>query len=165
MATGRHSEMMMRYFNTDCFDKVRNVLVLVMLMVVLSCDRDLSDDQIPFASFGTISINLNLPEYQKLRTSGNTYINSGGVRGIILYQANPTTFIAYERNCSYRPNEACSTVEVHASNLYMFDPCCNSTFDFATGTPTSGAAWRPLRTYETQLSGSILTITDRVIEN
>lgn len=154
------------YFIRTFPGAVRRFIFILMLFIVLfsfGCDRDLSDDQIPFVSFGTVTINLNLPEYQKLRTSGNIYIQEG-VRGIIIYQANPNTYIAYERNCSYRPNEACATVEVHTSNLYMVDHCCSTTFDFATGSPTSGPGWRPLRKYETLLSGAVLTVTDRVIE-
>jgi nitrite reductase/ring-hydroxylating ferredoxin subunit len=141
-----------------------SIAVVLSIVIIPSCDRDLSDDQIPFASFGAITINLNLPEYQKLRTQGNIYLNSGGIRGIILYQVNSSTYVAYERNCSYQPNEACATVDVHTSNLYLQDPCCGSTFDFATGNPTSGVAWRPLRKYETFISGTQLTITDTVID-
>ncbi|MFZ6012485.1 MAG: hypothetical protein ACOYXT_19235, partial [Bacteroidota bacterium] len=89
--------------------------------------------------------------------------SEGGVQGIIVYRINASSYVAYERNCSYHPNDACVTVEVHPSNLYMYDPCCSSSFDFSTGQPTGGPAWRPLRQYETSLSGSNLTITDEII--
>ena len=133
-----------------------------LLTLFTTCKPDLSDDPIPYQPFSPITINLNLPEYQSLRSNGWTYVE-GGVRGIILYRKDQSTYMAYERNCSFQPNEACATVDVHISNLYMTDPCCNSTFEFATGQPTGGAAWRPLRQYETLLSGSNLTITDFII--
>jgi hypothetical protein len=132
-------------------------------LIIVACQPDLSDDPIPLASFSPYSININLPEYQDLRTKGFMALDDIGVRGVILFQVSPTVYHAYERNCSYHPNDACATVNVHISNLYMTDPCCNSTFDFANGNPTGGPAWRPLRQYETSFSGSLLTITEVVI--
>lgn len=128
-----------------------------------SCTPELTDDPIPFRPFNVFTINLTLPEYQSLRTDGGWKYLDGGVRGIILYRQNPSTYHAYERNCSFQPNNACATVNVHTSNLYMEDPCCNSSFNLSTGTPTGGPAWRPLNEYETILDGSNLTITDNII--
>jgi hypothetical protein len=145
-------------------------IVLSMLAGYSSCSPQLTDAAIPYQPFGEVHINLNLPEYQSLRTDGGwKYLDkvSGitvGVRGIILYRLSASTYIAYERNCSFHPNDACATVEVHSSNLYMQDTCCGSAFSLATGSPTGGAAWRPLRRYETLLTSSELTITDVVVE-
>lgn len=136
---------------------------VLILFIFSGCSSDLSDDSIPYVSFQDIVINLNLPEYNTLKTTGHQYINSGGVKGIIVHQVNSSLYYAFERNCSYQPNNVCSTVEIHSSNLYMHDPCCGSTFSF-NGEVTGGVAWRPLRRYETILNGSTLTITDSVIE-
>lgn len=141
------------------------LIVIVTMFTFTSCDPDLSDDPIRVQAFSPVFINLNLPEYNSLRPIGGyKYIDDVGVRGVILYHKDITTYIAYERNCSYQPSSACATVEVHNSNLYMVDHCCNSTFDLQTGSPTGGPAWRPLLKYETLVSGSELTITDTVIE-
>lgn len=91
------------------------------------------------------------------------YLNDGGVRGIILYRKSNSTYIAYERNCSFHPGDACATVDVDISGLYMIDHCCNSTFCFSSGEPTGGIAWRPLRKYATMLDTNLLTITDEII--
>ncbi|NJM25436.1 MAG: hypothetical protein HC859_08055 [Bacteroidia bacterium] len=53
-------------------------------------------------------------------------------------------------------------MEVHATTLFMFDPCCGSNFNF-NGEPTSGPAWRELRQYYADLDGFDLTITDDVL--
>lgn len=135
----------------------------ISVVLLTACSRDLSDDPIPIISFADVVINLSLPAYAGLRTDGgHAELNTGGVRGIILYRVNSSTYRAYERNCSFRPNEACATVNVHSSGLFMIDPCCNSSFNFEDGLPTGGSAWRPLNKYRTQLDGSILTITDEV---
>jgi nitrite reductase/ring-hydroxylating ferredoxin subunit len=136
---------------------------LVIITLLTNCQPDLSDDPIPIDNFSPLTFNVNLPEYQDLRTKGFKELNDIGVRGVIVYRVNATTYHTYERNCSYQPNEACATVNVHTSNLYMTDPCCNSTFDFATGNPTGGPAWRALRQYDTSFSGNEITITDIII--
>lgn len=145
---------------------MRKIIIWIFVLgCTTGCEPDLTDDAIPWQPFDVISINLNLPEYINLKMDGNyQYLNDGGVRGIILYYAGNSNYLAYERNCSYQPNSACATVEVHASTLFMFCPCCNSNFDLATGFPTGGIAWRPLRKYATSLNGSTLTITDEIVE-
>ena len=137
----------------------------LILFGLLGCTRDLSDDPIPIIPFVDVVINLSLPEYLALQTNGGSKeLSAGGVRGIIVYRINASSYIAYERNCSYRPNEACATVNVHSSGLFMIDPCCSSNFSFTDGTPTGGPAWRPLQRYRTQLSGTTLTISDEIID-
>ena len=135
-----------------------------LLIGLAGCSGDRIDDPIPVQPFPDITINLSLPAYASLQVDGGyKYINDGGVRGIILYRLNSTTYMAYERNCSYRPNESCSTVEVHSSGLFMHDPCCTSMFGLADGYPTGGPAWRPLVQYETITSVGQVTITDEIL--
>jgi nitrite reductase/ring-hydroxylating ferredoxin subunit len=135
-------------------------------LVFLSCEPNLVDDPIPFVVFDDVVINLSFPAYINLNKDGGfKEVNDqgAGVRGVILYRQSPTVYFAYEKNCSYTPNEACSTVEVHSSGLFMIDPCCTSSFNFSDGMPTGGPAWRPLRKYSTQVNGTVLTITDEII--
>lgn len=141
-------------------------MVFISLVAMFTgCEPDLQDDAIPWQPFDVINLNLNLPEYINLRMDGQyAYVNDGGVRGLIIYHPSGSTYMAYERNCSFQPNSACATVEVHVSTLYIHCPCCSSTFDFATGFPTGGPAWRPLRQYRTSLNGTTLTITDEIVE-
>ena len=141
------------------------LMYMVVLVAVAGCQPDLEDDAIPWQPFDVVYLNLNLPAYLDLmRVGGYTYLDDPGVRGIVVYRQSASNYFAYERNCSFQPNTACATVEVHVSTLYMFCACCSSSFDFNTGLPTGGPAWRPLRRYETSLSGSTLTITDQIIE-
>lgn len=137
---------------------------LLTLLIITACGRDLSDDPIPYQPFLDFVIDLNLPEYISLKSDGGyKEINTIGVRGVIVYRENSSTYRAFERNCSFRPNEACATVNVHNSGLFMTDPCCGSDFSFTNGSPTGGPAYRPLVRYQTQLSGLTLTISDLVI--
>jgi len=140
--------------------KISNYLFIVFLV---GCSPYRSDDPVPYIPFVDIVINLNLPEFISLRSDGGYKQIDGGVRGIIVYRVNSSTFMAYERNCSFRPNEACATVNVHTSGLFMEDPCCGSSFNFSDGNPSGGPAWRPLVAYRTQLDGVTLTVSSEVI--
>jgi hypothetical protein len=146
-------------------NQILNALCLIVLTQIVSCKPDLTDEPIPYVGFGTIYMNLNLPENTDLRTDGGfKYYDDAGVRGLIIYRQSASSYIVYERNCSYQPNQACATVNVHVSRFYMEDPCCGSTFDFTTGNPTGGVAWRPLRRYFSTVNGSDLTITDETLD-
>jgi nitrite reductase/ring-hydroxylating ferredoxin subunit len=135
--------------------------LLISLLLIVSFHRV----QAQYASFPEIVINLSLPDYSNLKFDGGfKEINDMGTRGILIYRLNATTYIAWDRNCSYHPYEAdCSTVEPDLSRLFLKDPCCHSTFNVTDGMPTGGPASRPLIRYRTELTGSVLTITDEII--
>jgi len=136
-------------------------ILSTIFLLSLACAPDMGDDAIPVVAFPDIIINTLLPEYASLQSKGYQYINDGGVRGIFLYRVNSSTYYAFERNCSYHPNDACATVDVDASGLFLKDSCCGSTFDLS-GNPTGGPAFRPLRKYANFVSGSEITITDQI---
>jgi hypothetical protein len=138
------------------------LLLMVLLIFLDGCQPSLSDDAIPYQPFGSVVLNLSLPSYQKLNAQGYDYYDGAGVRGLIIYRESSTNYIAYERNCTYHPNDACATVNIDVSGLYLQDPCCGSSFRLSDGSPMSGAAWRPLRRYVTSVSGNVLTITDQI---
>lgn len=143
----------------------RGLRSLILALILMGCSSDLTDDPIPIIPFADFVVNLSAPEYQPLVVNGGyKEIGSIGVRGVILYRQDAATYLAFERNCSYHPNDACATVNVHSSNLFMVDPCCNSSFSFTDGSPTGGIAWRPLRRYETSLVGNTLTITSTIVD-
>jgi hypothetical protein len=142
---------------------IRKNKILFFFLLLVGCNSNLSDDPIPRISFSDIIIDINLPEYVSLRTDGGYKEVAGGVRGIIVYRSSGTSFQAYEKNCSFHPNDACAIVSVHSSGLFMTDSCCGSNFSFADGTPTGGQAWRPLQRYRTQFNNFKLTISDDVL--
>jgi nitrite reductase/ring-hydroxylating ferredoxin subunit len=143
---------------------LKRAVFAIGLMLLSGCEPQMVDDPIPLTTFTDVVINLSLPEYSALRVDGGLKLfNNIGVRGVIVYRVNATTFHAYERNCSYHPNEAGSTVDIHTSNLFFQDFSCGSTFNLTEGQPTGGPAWRPLRQYHTDVTVNVLTITSDVI--
>ncbi len=115
------------------------------------------------AAFPEITVNLNYPQYQRLKSDGGYAYIEGGMRGIILYRESENSIIAYERACPHHPSESCAEVQVDMSSLFMIDRCCKSSFSFSNGSPTGGPAQRSLFQYHTELNGMILKISDEII--
>lgn len=142
---------------------LKNTQVALAGVVLLwaGCSPDVSDEAIAPVTFPDMVLNLSLPEYNQLNTQGYKYVG-GGVRGIIVVKISAQQYNAYERNCTFRPQDPSSTVEVHSSLLYIVDPVCGSQFRLTDGEPTSAPADRPLRRYHTSFNGTHLTITDDI---
>jgi len=144
-------------------NSLKKFFILTLLLTV-GCNRDLTDDPIPFVPFAPYTITLYLPEFQSLAFDGGyKTIGSIGVRGVLLYRNTSTSYLAFEKNCSYHPNDAGATIDVHASKLFMTCSGCGSTFNFMDGMPSGGVAWRPLRRYRVELTTPTLMITNEII--
>jgi hypothetical protein len=136
---------------------LRRLSIIFLFSILLSCGSDDPvDDPIEFRSFPDIVFSINLPTYSALQVDGgHTVISSFngqlvGIRGIIVYRENVTTFRAFEQNCSFQPNDACANVQALALN--MQDACCGSIFRYDDGEPAGGLAWRPLGQYKATYS-------------
>jgi nitrite reductase/ring-hydroxylating ferredoxin subunit len=141
-----------------------SLMALMFLMLLGSCEPQMTDDSIPWLPFPEVVLDLSFPVNQSLRVDGGLLeIDNAGVRGIIVYRVSGNTFRAYERNCSFQPNEAGATVNIHSSNLYLIDHSCGSSFSLADGIPSGGPAWRPLRQYRTVFANNTVTITDESV--
>ncbi|WP_146904327.1 Rieske (2Fe-2S) protein [Adhaeribacter aerolatus] len=127
-------------------------------MSLASCEDNTEAPLIPNVIVNE-QLNLTNIQYNRLRQdNGYVYLNAG-VRGIIVIRENANRYRAIERNCPYKPEDACGIVEVDASNLFLKDPCCGSQFDLS-GQVTGGPATYPLRQYGTTLQGNFLYITN-----
>lgn len=145
-------------------------LFLIVFLFFNNCDKDPADGYyyIPEVPVNR-TVNLNLPSYQQLSIPGNYfYFPNDGYRGIILYHSIDDTYIAFERACTYRPDDDCSTISVDHSGTYMkcgkyegneFITCCQSQFDM-DGFVMQGPAKYPLKQYQVTRSGSVLYITN-----
>ncbi|RYE91013.1 MAG: hypothetical protein EOO37_01485 [Cytophagaceae bacterium] len=99
-------------------------------------------------------------DYGVLTIPPGTANGQGGIKGIYVVRQNATTYLAFERNCPYKPLDACATVSLdRSSHLFFRDSCCTSEFDLQ-GNLRNGPSPRPLRQYSTSLNGSLLTITN-----
>ncbi|UOQ53752.1 hypothetical protein [Hymenobacter cellulosivorans] len=113
--------------------------------------------QIPLAAFNEV-LYLTNQENSALRFDNGAVYHKGGVNGLIVVRQNASTYIAFERTCTYNPTDTCARVKI-SPFVQLFDPCCKSQFSFQ-GQPQGGPASLPLRRYTTSLSGNTLTITN-----
>ena len=137
----------------------------LLLPILAACGSADTSQTIPSVSFSA-QLNITNQQYQALRYDNGvvalpaTGVNGGGVKGLLIVRQNAATYLAFERNCPYRPYDACSLVSLdRGSRLFLRDSCCTSQFNFQ-GQVISGPATRPLRQYTTTLSGNLLTITN-----
>lgn len=135
------------------------VLAIVAILFFWSCQRDESQETFLNEPLVDITLVVTNIEYLPLQQDGGFIYLQGGRRGIILYRQNSSQYIAFERNCTFRPDDSCALVSVHSSRLFLEDTCCFSNFDF-TGRPTSGPSSVFLRRYNTTLNGNLLRITN-----
>lgn len=96
-------------------------------------------------------VNLNLPEYSELNTSGGAIFTEGGVEGIIIYHGVGNDYKVYDRNCSYEPSLSCSVIDSVNSGI-AFCGCCTSAFLISnTGESINAPALLSLKTYNWSL--------------
>ena len=96
-------------------------------------------------------VNLNLPGYSELNTSGGAIFTEGGVEGIIIYHGVGNDYKVYDRNCSYEPSLSCSFIDSVNSGI-AFCGCCTSAFLISnTGESINAPALLSLKTYNWSL--------------
>ena len=101
-----------------------------------------------------IIVDLNLPEYSNLQTSGNSIFIEGGVEGIIIYHGVGSDYKVYDRNCSYEPSLACSVID-SANAGFAYCGCCPSMFSLEEdGVTRNGPALLPLKSYNWSLGNN-----------
>ncbi|MGB3617789.1 MAG: hypothetical protein WBA12_06695 [Catalinimonas sp.] len=103
-------------------------------------------------------ISLTDPRYQALRLPGGAVTVPGGLKGLIIYHEGNSRYFAIERQCTFQPDDPCSTVGVDGSGLFMVDTCCGSQFAFPDGRVLAPPATFPLRNYVVQQSGNTLRV-------
>ena len=134
------------------------VLLLLATVVLLGCEGNVNVSPIPDVPVN-LEVNLNDIDNVALKQIGGFIYADGGVRGIILYRKSQNEYKAYDRNCTFQPEDICAQVSFHSSGFYLEDTCCDSVFD-TDGFPTGGPAEFPLKEYRVSQAGDILFITN-----
>ncbi len=127
------------------------ILACFLGLSTFSCKKSQSD--IPYETVN-YDVSLNDPSNVNLNSVGGWVYITAGVRGIILYRKSQTDFLAFERNCPYKPNDACARIFVESNNVSAKDDCCGSVYSILEGTVLSGPSTRPLKQYSAVLAGT-----------
>jgi len=141
---------------------MRALFLLFLLTSLFSCEKNETNDVLPYAPVD-ITLNLNLPLYQKLQIPTEwVYIEKGanrGLQGIIIQSTGLTPpFKAYEAAC---PNNDCASPMVFDGSLKMKCPCDNSEYSIIEGSPQTSGNSHFAREYKvTQINSTTLIITN-----
>lgn len=127
--------------------KILIVLMILVFIVFDSCKKDKEN----YADIPYVYVDFTIdPMLNNLNNVGDVEVFTGGYRGIIIYRASTESFLAFERTCTYDPNQTCSKLVIDSgSNVIAVDTCCGSSFLLLDGTPVTGPATLPLKQYHT----------------
>jgi nitrite reductase/ring-hydroxylating ferredoxin subunit len=133
-------------------------IVLIVFLVVVSCSKT-AVERNPFLiekGFDQ-SINLALPAFNNLSYAGGSmYWPNGGIRGLLLYNLNGNTIMAWEASCPNHEVKSCSTMQI--SGVTASCSCEDYQYSLATGQPLSEGATYSLLFYKVQQNGTALRI-------
>ncbi len=141
---------------------MQKLLYLFLIVLLISCEKNETNDVLPYAPVD-ITLNLNLPLYQKLQIPSEwIYIDAGankGLQGIFLQNVGLTPpFKAFERAC---PNNDCNMPMVFDGSLRMKCPCDNSEYSIIDGAPQTSGNSHFAREYKVnQINPTTLIITN-----
>ena len=103
-------------------------------------------------------IDLSLPIYSEIVTTGNSIFVDGGVEGIIIYHGVGDSYKIYDRNCSYEPCLSCSQIDTVISGI-AYCGCCTSAFLISNnGESINAPALLELKQYNWSLDNNMLRI-------
>jgi len=129
--------------------------LLITIITCFSCSN--SDSYIPVVAV-QLQLNTLDPQYQSLNGIGGWSYVEGGSRGIIVFRSGFNEFKAYDRHCTYQPENSCGQVSITDSNILAQDSCCSSQFQLIDGQPIDGPATRGLQQYSTSFDGNIIQV-------
>ncbi|MCH9660766.1 MAG: hypothetical protein K0U54_07620 [Bacteroidetes bacterium] len=139
--------------------------ISLLLLVALACKSD--DDNInnrnPFLVTPpvSLSLNLNLPQYNPLQFPGSSVvISSQGIRGIIVYNVNNDLYTAFDLSDPNHVPSGCSQMEVEG--IIATCPCSNdeNSYDIVTGQHQSNPDSYPMLQYVIQRNGETITVSN-----
>jgi nitrite reductase/ring-hydroxylating ferredoxin subunit len=133
------------------------IISLLLTSIIICCSCRKNSSFIPNAPVQLV-INTLDPQYQNLNGIGGWVYVEAGSRGIIVFRSEYNTFKAYDRHCSYEPENECGKVSVTEDNIIAIDSCCSSKFQLIDGLPIDGPATRGLQQYSTSFDGNIIQV-------
>lgn len=138
--------------------------VLAVLFIACSSDSAKRNPYLPEYGF-RYEINLNLPQYSLLTSTGNpVYIGSSGVgiRGVFVMNIGFDQFMAFEASCPNHPPNACSTLQLTGQTVGC--DCEGYEYSLFTGQmlnrPDDGGRYYDMLYYQAVRSGNSVVISN-----
>lgn len=136
-----------------------SILGFVLTFFLTTC-QNAQDAPLPIKRVN-VQVYLNNIENLPLKTPPNyVYIRNEGLKGIVLISDQRDSYIALDRNCTYRSDDSCAIVNMDPSQLFLTCGCCASRFGIR-GEVQSGIAVNSLRRYNvTTINPGVLLISN-----
>ena len=142
--------------------KKSNIQYFFILVVLLSLFIRCEDDRKPFP-YVYINETFDVPtELSNLAVGEYVIMEDYGYGGLIIYRAGRQSFHAFDRACTYRPEDKCLLEEDPEFGL-MECPCCGSSFLLSDeGRVFNGPSSVPLKQYQAYYNPNAnqLTVTN-----
>lgn len=137
---------------------MRKLFLLFLIILHFSCEKNETTDILPNVPVNII-VNLDLPQFIKLKTPPNWEYAKGGINGILIQSTGLTPpYKAYDRAC---PNNDCTSAMVFDGSLKMKCPCDNSEYSIIDGSPQTAGNSHFAREYRvTEINPLTLNITN-----
>jgi Rieske Fe-S protein len=135
--------------------------IIILFASCAKTDTTDSSSSVPKVTVN-VTININSSTYSSLATIGGVaYLTNVGYRGIMLYRLSNSSFMAYDRTCTYDLPDAGGIVYAE-NNGTAICPDCGSVYNLNNGSVNAGPTTIGLKVYNTSLNTStgILTITN-----
>jgi len=101
-----------------------------------------------------VTLNLDLPSYQTLNTSGGYAYVNGGSRGIVVYR-NFDEFVALDRHSTYDSQNPGAIVHVNPDNFFeLIDTLSGSKYSIMSGVVIKEPAKFGLKRYQAYWDGA-----------
>ncbi|MBQ21962.1 hypothetical protein N9321_00435 [Flavobacteriaceae bacterium] len=139
---------------------MKHVLILIVILIC-SCSKN-EINRNPYLqniSFEK-TINLNLPQYDDLNYNGGAvYLNSGGIKGLILFNFSNQIF-AWEASCPNQYPSSCSTMKI--DGVQTVCNCDDYKYSLATGQLLSSSETNsyPMKLYFSEKNGNSVRISN-----
>tara|TARA_R100001369_G_scaffold92499_1_gene137932 strand:+ start:2923 stop:3351 length:429 start_codon:yes stop_codon:yes gene_type:complete len=142
---------------------MKKIAFLLLLITVFACKSDddkLDDNPYLTSPLVDLTLNLNLPEYNSLNFPSNSLvITRQGIRGVVVYNVDNTTYHAFElSDPNHVPND-CSRMEV--DGIEATCPCDDDNkYNIVTGQNITDPNRYPMQRYRAVRSGNTIRITN-----
>ena len=131
--------------------KTLTLTILLLSVSATSCNKD-NEKPVPEV-YVDFYININDPQFYDLQSIGGHVYVTGGVAGIFIYRESETTFLAFDRCCTYNVDKRCSVQLDTATSQKLICPTCKSEYSITNGTVLKTPAKQPLKQYQTSFDG------------
>ncbi|MCH2490125.1 MAG: hypothetical protein MK211_08250 [Flavobacteriales bacterium] len=139
-------------------------LIVVAALVLTACsnnDDDREDNPNLIDPLVSLTLNLNLPQYNPLNFPGNSVIiNQQGIRGIVVYNVNNELYTAFDLTDPNHPPNNCSRMEIEAPIATC--PCTtdDNEYNIVTGEHRTDPSKYPMQQYRAVRTGNTVRITN-----